>query len=224
MKPPSAMSENPPSNDATAPDDAVRCTGIRERILLGLVLFTLVRTGEALAGDQASIANSARDPDPGNSHESAPSAPAMMAFSGPFGAPAFDGARVFSATEFRPRKSTAINSDTAVSAFGDAPLLRSTTVWQRLSEYRSQNRVRLLTLWESRGSSVSLQTGTRGNPSLQWSSRLTNRGGSTQGVLDRLFSVSIGGGSSGGQRGNARPNYEPPTSKPINTPAVAAVK
>jgi hypothetical protein len=91
----------------------------------------------------------------------------------------------------RPRKPTVFDSDPTVSSFSDTPLLRNTTVWQRLSEYRSHDRVRLLTLWESNSSTISLQTGRRGDPSLQWTSRLMNRGGSTQGVLDRLFSTSL---------------------------------
>jgi len=188
--------------------------------LLGLVLFTLVRTSEALAGDQASMPNAALEPDLGNSRQVSPAA---MATLGSFSAPAA-GIPVFSPTEFRPRKHTMFDSDAGMSAFGDAPLLRSTTVWQRLSDYKSQNRVRLLTLWQSSSNSLSLQSGTRGNPSLQWSSRIMNRGGASQGLLDRLFSVSLGGGSSGGQRSVARATYEPPTTKPINTPAVVASK
>jgi hypothetical protein len=186
-----------PSNAAPLLADAALCSGIRERILLGLVLFTLVRTGEALAGDQASIPNSALDPGLGN-QQSSPSTFASMAAPRDFGAPPpADGIPAYSTTEFRPRHRAAFDSDIAASTFGDAPMLSSTTVWQRMSEYRSQNRVRLLTLWESSGSSVSVQAGRRGDPSLQWTSRLMNRGGSTQGLLDRLFSVSFAGANAG---------------------------
>ena len=72
-------------------------------------------------------------------------------------------------------------------------MLGATTVWQRLSEYRGHNRVRVLTLWEAGGSSVSLQAGRKGDPSLQWTSRLMNRGGATRGLLDQMFSASIAG-------------------------------
>ena len=75
----------------------------------------------------------------------------------------------------------------------DAPMLRGTTVWQRLSDYRSRDRVRVVTLWETGGSSVSLQAGKKGDPSLQWTSRLMNRGGATRGLLDQLFATSLGG-------------------------------
>ena len=82
-------------------------------------------------------------------------------------------------------------------------MLRGTTVWQRMSEYKSRDRVRLLTLWESSASTVSLQAGKGGDPSLQWTSRVMNRGGSTRGLLDQLFSVSfVGAGNA--QRGATR--------------------
>ena len=219
------MSESHPSNAASPLDDAAHCNGIRERILLGLVLFTLVPTGEALAGDQASIPNAALDPGLNNLRQSSPSALASMAAPGDFAAPPVEGSEAFSTTEFRPRQRAAFDSDTAVSAFGDAPLLRSTTVWQRMSEYKSQNRVRLLTLWESRGSTVSLQAGSRGDPSLQWTSRLMNRGGSTQGLLDRLFSVSFAGANAG-LRNVTRSTNAPAMSKPVSagTAAVASSK
>ena len=68
-------------------------------------------------------------------------------------------------------------------------MLRGTSVWQRLSDYKSHDRVRLLTLWESPGSTVSLQAGKRGDPSLQWTSRLMNRelGMPGRGFLRRLL-------------------------------------
>jgi hypothetical protein len=185
------MSEFRPSNDAPPPDAAARCNSLRDRMLIGLMLITLVRTSEALAGDQASIANATVDPGAGGLRQSLPPAPALMAPLESFGAPTVTENRTFSATDFRPRKPTVFDSDPTVSSFSDTPLLRNTTVWQRLSEYRSHDRVRLLTLWESNSSTISLQTGRRGDPSLQWTSRLMNRGGSTQGVLDRLFSTSL---------------------------------
>ncbi|HEY4444528.1 MAG TPA: hypothetical protein VGN30_09625, partial [Steroidobacteraceae bacterium] len=51
------MSESRPSNDAAQLDLAACSHGIRDKMLVGLVLFTLVRSGEALAGDQMSIAD-----------------------------------------------------------------------------------------------------------------------------------------------------------------------
>jgi hypothetical protein len=225
-KSPSAMPEIRPSIAAPLLDDAAHCSGIRERILLGLVLFTLVRTGGALAGDQASIPNAAMYPGVARFRQSPPSTFASMAAPGDFAAPPVaDGVPAFSTTEFRARHRAAFDSDVAVSAFGDAPMLRSTTVWERMSEYRSQNRVQLLTLWESSGSSVSVQAGRRGDPSLQWTSRLMNRGGSTQGLLDRLFSVSFAGANAGFR--NATRSANPPApAKPVSagTPVAAPPK
>jgi hypothetical protein len=65
-------------------------------------------------------------------------------------------------------------------------MLHGTTMWDRLSDYRSHGRVRLLTLWEAGDNSVSLQAGKRGEPSLQWTSRSMNHGGATRGLFDRL--------------------------------------
>jgi hypothetical protein len=216
------MLEVRPSNAALLVDAAQFSGGIREGILLGLVLFTLVRSGEALAGDQATIPNAMGV---GNLRKSSPSTFASPAAPGDFAVLPADGIQAFSTTEFRPRHHAAFDSNAAVSAFGDAPMLHSTTVWQRMSEYKSQNRVRLLTLWESSGSTVSLQAGRRGDPSLQWTSRLMNRGGSTRGLLDRLFSVSFAGASTG-FRDASRSTHAPALSKPVGagTPAAASLK
>ena len=187
-----AMSEFRRSNSVPLLVLAARCNSIRDKMLVGLVLFTLVRTGEALAGDQVSIANATPDPDFGNLRHSPPPR-AFVTAPEFFTAPTAADSQLFSATDFRPRKPTVFDRDPTVNAFGDAPMLRGTTVWQRMSEYRSHDRVRLLTLWESSESTVSLQAGKRGDPSLQWTSRSMNRGGSTRGLLDRLFAVSLAG-------------------------------
>ena len=106
-------------------------------MLVGLVLFTLVRTSEALADDQTFVGNSAQDPDAGKLRRSSPPATAIMA-------------------------------------------------------------------------TVSLQAGRHGDPSLQWTSRLMNRGGATLGLLDRVFSVSLARASSGRVRAQRaeRTRYE----------------
>ena len=73
-----------------------------------------------------------------------------------------------------------------------AQSLGTTTVWQRLKDYRSNGRVRLVTLFETAGSSISLQAGRHGEPSLQWTSRSLNRGGSTRGLFDHFLAASLG--------------------------------
>jgi hypothetical protein len=222
------MSEFRPSNDVPRFDAAARCNSLRDRMLIGLMLITLIRTSEALAGDQASIANANLDTGMGTGiggfRLSLPPAPALMAPLDSLSAPTDMDSRTFSATEFRPRKPTVFDSNPTANAFIDAPLLRNTTVWQRLSEYRSHDRVRLLTLWESSSSTISLQAGRRGDPSLQWTSRLMNRGGSTQGVLDRLFSTSIERAGMGLRNLSRSANAPAPPTKPAVVPETAGLK
>jgi hypothetical protein len=216
------MPEFRSSSDAPPPESAAHCNRIRGRILPGLVLFTLVRTGEVLAGDPASIANPTRDSF-GKTRLSFPSGTPMIAVPGDFTSPAAADIPVFSATDFRPRKHTVFDRDPAVNTIGDAPMLGGTTVWQRMAEYKSHDRVRLLTLWESSGSTISVQAGRRGNPSLQWTSRLMNRDGSTRGLLDRLFSVSLVRAGYG-LRNSTRLTNAPATPKPVSSPAAAGLK
>jgi hypothetical protein len=217
------MSEFRPSNAVPPLDLAVRCNSIRDKMLVGLVLFTLVRTGEALAGEQASITYATLNPGVGNLQRSSPPVQALITAPEFFAAPAVADNQIFSTTDFRPRKRTVFDRDPVVNSFADAPMLRGTTVWQRMSEYKSHDRVRLLTLWESNASTVSLQAGKKGDPSLQWTSRSMNRGGSTRGLLDRLFSVSLlGAGNS--LRNPSRSTSAPPTAKPVSTPVAAGPK
>jgi hypothetical protein len=70
---------------------------------------------------------------------------------------------------------------------------------------------------------VSLQAGKRGDPSLQWSSRLSAHGGVTRGLLDRLFSLSIA--SAGSSLRNAtHPANSPMAVKPPVTTVAASLK
>jgi hypothetical protein len=214
------MPEFRPSNDPPPLDLAARRHCIRDKVLVGLVLFTLVRTGEALAGDQASIGNAALNPEVGDLRRSSPPAPALITTPELF-APAAGDSQAFSTTEFRPRKHSVLDADPVANSFGDAPMLRGTTVWQRLSEYRAHDRVRVLTLWESGGSTVSLQAGKHGSPSLQWTSGAMIHGAATRGLLDRLFAVSLAGA------GNRLRHPDRPASAPAppnqgNVPVVAA--
>ena len=217
------MSEFRPSIVAPQLEKASLCCTVRRRILPGLVLCGLVHVGLASADEQASIAKAKFDPIIDYFHPSSARGAAAMATPGVFSAPALDGQQAFSSTDFRPRKRTVFDDDPALNVFGDAPLLRATTVWQRMSEYKSHDRVQVLTLWESSGSTVSLQAGKRGDPSLQWTSRLMNHGGSTQGLLDRLFSASLAGASAG-LRNATRSASTAATPKPAAAQAITAQK
>jgi len=217
------MPEFRPSNDPPLLNPAACRHGIRDKVLVGLVLFTLVRTGEALAGDQAWIGNGGLKPDFGDFRRSSPAAPALITAPELF-TPAAADKQEFSTTEFRPRKRSMLDADPVSNSFGDAPMLRGTTVWQRLSEYRARDRVRVLTLWESGGSTVSLQAGKRGSPSLQWTSGAMIHGAATRGLLDRLFAVSLAGAGNRLRRPDHRPANAPALSNQINGPVVANVK
>jgi hypothetical protein len=216
------MPESHPSIDALQLDLAAPCNSIRDRMLVGLVLFTLVRTGEALAGDQASLADATLNAG-ADLRRSSPPARALITAPQVFAAPTATESQAFSTTDFRPRKRTIFDTDPVANSVGDTPMLRGTTVWQRMSEYRSHDRVRLLTLWESSGSTVSLQAGKRGDPSLQWTSRAMGHGGSTRGLLDRLFSVSFAGAGNR-LRHTDRSATTAPIPNQASDPVVASVK
>jgi hypothetical protein len=110
-----------------------------------------------------------------------------------------------------------------MNSYGDTPMLRGTTVWQRMADYKSRDRVRLLTLWETSGSTISLQAGKKGDPSLQWNSRLMNRGGSTQGLLDRIFTMSLSRAGNG-LRNVTRPTTSSAASRQNESTALAGAK
>jgi hypothetical protein len=93
---------------------------------------------------------------------------------------------------FRPRGRSMLDKEAGYSGPGAMLPFPGTTVWQRLAEYRVRDRVRVLTLWQTGGNSVSLQADHRGGPSLQWTSRLTGHSAASAGILDELFAKSLG--------------------------------
>jgi hypothetical protein len=95
-------------------------------------------------------------------------------------------------------------------------MLRSTSVWQQMADFKSQDRVRLLTLWQTRGSSLSLQAGRRGAPSLQWSTPWVRREGKSQGLFDRLLAVPARAAANNLRSSTARPAGVPAQSKPLD--------
>jgi hypothetical protein len=195
------------ANATVAGSAARRCNIIRENTLLTLVLYSVVRATQALAGDQ-------------------PSSVESPMFSAPFvsAKPLIDDG--FSATEFRPRKHNVASLDSARSAPSiiDAPMLRSTSVWQHLADYKSQDRVRLLTLWQTKGSSLSLQAGRRGAPSLQWSTPWVHRGGTSQGLFDRLLAVPARAAGNTLRSSVARPTGVAAQPKPLDLSSGSSTK
>jgi hypothetical protein len=200
-------------------ESAAPCHRIRDRMLLALTLYALVRAGEALASDQASLSVPTVHPDFGTLRTT-PVEVTLLPAPGTFTVPPVVDKQEFSATEFRPRKHSAA-SDAAAGVPGESPMLTGTTVWQRLSDYKSHDKVRLLTLWETSASTVSIQTTTHGDPSLQWTSRYMNRGGPTRGLFDRLFAVSLAGAGNS-LRGMGHSNSSQTPAKPTSSSVTAA--
>jgi hypothetical protein len=174
-----------------------------DRLLLGLTVLALLRAGIACAEDPAVQAPSQDDAAPRTSFKAAalPQFAKHYTLTDPLlTAPVeyrlseLAETRSYSATEFRPRGHSIFDADPRLSPPGGT-LTADKNFLQRLNEYRSHDRVRVLTLWDTGASAISIQTDHKGDPSLQWTSHLFNRGGATQGLLDQLFPVSVFGGT-----------------------------
>jgi hypothetical protein len=150
---------------------------------MALAIFSWICGGEALAKDPRSGA--------------APVLRPIAASSPLFALPAPLEAKVFSATEFRPRNHGLIAADSATRQppIIDAPMPKDTSIGRQLAEFKSQDRLRLLTLWRNSASSLSLQAGRHGMPSLQWSTPWMHRDAVSRGLFDRFLTPrSVGGG------------------------------
>ncbi len=177
------MSSRPATSVCESPD--ARRSGVH--CLAMFLIVAACRIGSAHCAEQAPI--------------SVPMAPMMMTTTLPPSFTTLDlrpvEERTFSETDFSPRKpGLPLNAKPTARSNTDVPRLGTTTVWQSLNQFRSRDRVRLVTLWESSGSSVSLQAGRHGNPSLQWTSKVMNRGGATRGLLDKIVAAAVAGAGS----------------------------
>ncbi len=164
-------------NDARAGRKDIRFFGMCDRMLVGVMMASIVRASDVAPAE------------PKLAPPSAFTLPLPSSYQ--FGDLA--GFKPLPGADFRPRGRSILEKESRPGAAKDTPMLRGTNVWQRMGDFRSRDRVRVVTLWETGGSSVSLQAGRKGNPSLQWTSRLMNRGGATRGLLDQAFSTSIAG-------------------------------
>jgi hypothetical protein len=229
------MSETGPVDATIAGSAQRRCNIIRENALLTLVLCGVVRATQALAGDQPPSADStpkhdSQDPRAAQA-AGAPMFSAPNVSANPLAWAPFVSAKPlsddpFSATEFRPRKHSVANLDSTrngASIF-DAPMLQSTSVWQQMADYKSQGRVRLLTLWQTRGSSLSLQAGKHGTPSLQWSTPWVHRGGPTRGLFDRLLAVPARAAGGNLRNSVSRSTGNSAPSKPVELSSTISAK
>jgi hypothetical protein len=213
MKDHSGGAEMEPVKGVVCAQPPARCGGFRERTLMAFAFISCVCGGEGLAKEQTLGADAT--PKPGVDSPAFFALPAVVdeprAFSAraiPVDAPrAFsmtaapiEEPQTFSATEFRRRRQgfSAADLGKHETSIIDAPML-DTSVARQWRESKSQDRVRLLTLWRSSVSSVSLQAGKHGMPSLQWSTPWMHRDVAARGLFDRLVTLSPRTGS--GSRG-----------------------
>ncbi len=218
------MSDIEPVNAAIAGSAERRCNIMRENALLTLVLCSVVRATEALAGDQPSNADSALKHEP---HDLRAVQGAAVPMFSPFVSVKPLANDAFSATEFRPRRHSimGLGSPRSEASIIDAPMLQSTSVWQQLADYKSQDRVRLLTLWQTGGSSLSLQAGKRGAPSLQWSTPWVHREGTTsRGLFDRLLAVPVRAAGNNLRSSVSRPTGAAAQAKPLGPSSGVNIK
>ena len=199
-----------------------RSNGLCECLVVALALYALVPR-DAAAGDQPQSRDTRRNADTQKAVRAQIAAPA---FPTPFAFPAPPEMPAFSPTEFRPRK-PGLLEEAAGRSEGtviDAPMLRDISIARELSEAKTQDRLRLLTLWQSRASSLYLQAGKRGAPSLQWSTPWMHRGTAARGLFDQLLPIAPHGFGSGGrsavsrQAGSTTPGKAFDLSTPLNTP------
>lgn len=115
----------------------------------------------------------------------------------------------FSSTEFRPRGRSMVEASPSSGRDEESgENLETASAWQRLREFQAHNRIRLLTLWQNSASSLSIQAGRKGTPTLQWTLHALHRGEGARGLFDRLFSVTIKGAGDG-LRGRRSPAAMP---------------
>jgi hypothetical protein len=179
-----------------------RSLSICDTAFVGLILFTLVHATEAMAGDQAQGSGLAPGSGAENSDAAAarhPIAPSswMSPIPDPFRAAGLPAAASEASTEFRPRKHASIQGKEGSVPLDDGSIMRSSSVWERLSQSRSRDGVQLVTLWHTGGNSLSLQANNKGDPTLQFTSRLMNRSG-PHGLLDDFFSTTLSGAAGRG--------------------------
>lgn len=186
-----SMSNNCRLIDEQACSNKTRPLGVCDRMLVGFVLWTLVHTTEALAGDPVQPVTEPKQ-NLNAPRQSAPIAAAMTHIPAPYQPVSLPEAPIYSSHEFRAHGPSLSENNTHTAA-GESPLMSNTTVWQRLSDYRTHDRLSLVTLWETGGNSLSLQAGRKGDPTIQWTSRLMGHPGTGRGLLDELFSTSVGG-------------------------------
>jgi hypothetical protein len=177
----------------------MRGLGLRESVLMAFAIYGGASAGEAVAADTAPKFELPRPQlaAPLLAHPLLPSSFATV--------PALVEPEPFSPNEFRPRKRRFLEAGGGPNERlpADMPKLQDNSMARQLPEFKSQDRLRLLTLWQSHASSLSIQAGKHGAPSLQWSTPWVRRENSPRGLFDHLLSVSPQG-AFGGARNAAQ--------------------
>ena len=178
-----------------------------DRLLLGVAVLTLMRTGQACAGDPAGAATA--QPEHGLAPRGTFPTTALPEFTkhytlsdplltapSDYGLREIPETKSYSATDFRPRGRSIFDGDPRLNTPTDGlGSNKNKDLMEQLRQFKSRDHIRVLTLWDTGSSAVSIQTDHKGDPSLQWTSHLFNKGGATHGLLDHLFPVSVFGGS-----------------------------
>jgi hypothetical protein len=169
-----------------------------KRLLSGLAVLALIRAGAACAEDPASQAQPVHDIAPRTYFNAAAlpdftqhytlSDPQLTA-PGDYRVAEMPETKSYSATEFRPRGRSIFDADPRLNPPAGT-ITSDKNFLGRIDDCRSHDRVRVLTLWDTGTSAVSIQA-QKGGPSLQWTSHLFNHGGAKEGLLDQLFPVAV---------------------------------
>jgi hypothetical protein len=181
-------------------------------MLASLALYTLGVSSEASAAEPSSSRE--------GSLSASANAPSLLLT--PREALSLSEAQDYPEKEFRPHGRSLLGEASTENESAEVPGLRSTTVWQRMTDFHSRDRVRVLTLWKSGGGTISLQAGKGGSPSLQWTSSSLSRGEATRGVLDRLLSASVASVGNSLRRPIRAVSAIPGMTKPASLPGEAS--
>jgi hypothetical protein len=177
-------------------------------MLAGLVLYSL-----GVSSDASGAEPSSPHEGPLSASANAPALPLLA----PGESLSLREAKDYPATEFRPHGRSLLEGASEDDP-AEVPGLRSTTGWQRMTDFHSRDRVRVLTLWKSGGGTVSLQAGKGGSPSLQWTSSSLSRGEATRGLLDRVLASSVASVGNSLRRPIRAVSALPGMSKPAGLP------
>jgi hypothetical protein len=195
----------------------MRRFGFRESMLMALAIYAVARGGGAAAADAAPKFVLPRPQFAAPQLEQPSLAPSFAA------APVAVEPDAFWPSEFRqrPRGISEAAGGRSEGWLRDMPRLQDNSMAHQVTEFKSQDRLRLLTLWQSHASSLSLQAGKHGAPSLQWSTPWVRREGGPRGLFDHLLSVPPHGAFGGARNAAPRQSSVLSPSKALESSSAA---